>query len=253
MYNHFSKIAPHYRQVRTTDLDPIIYISETLKELHDVKAADIGCGAGRYDLLLFQHLSNLHLTCVDINEHMLEKVSDYLLGQGFNNYLTVRADANVLPLENNSMDFIFTFNAIHHFDFVKFLENSARALKGDGRTFIYTRLRSQNAGSIWGRYFPLFSEKETRLHELEEMKNWIHSTDSLSLETVRPFKYKRLCTLERLVEQVITRHYSTFSLYEENELDGAVETFQENIKKEFQNMNEIEWCDENILLVLRRD
>ena len=123
------------------------------------------------------------------------------------------------------MDCIFTFNAVHHFDFTKFLEKSARALKREGRIFIYTGLRSQNARSIWGCYFPLFSKKETRLYELEEMKRWVQSTDSSSLETVRPFKYKRLSTIERLIEQVKTRHYSTFSLYEENELDGALETF----------------------------
>lgn len=251
MYNHFSGIAPDYRQVRTTDVEPIIFIGERLRRLPEVKAADIGCGAGRYDRLLFQHITNLHLTCVDINERMLKKVSDYLKSHGIDNFKTIKADANDIPLENNSMDCIFTFNAVHHFDFVKFLGKSARALKRDGRVFIYTRLRSQNARSIWGRYFPLFSEKEIRLYELEEMKQWVQSVDSLSLEVIRSFKYKRLSTIERLVEQVRARHYSTFSLYEEDELDGALKTFQESIRARFQDTNRIEWFDENILLVLK--
>ena len=117
MYNHFSRIAPDYRQIRTTDVEPIPFIAESLKELSEVKAADIGCGAGRYDRLLFQHISNLHLTCMDINKHMLEKVSGYLLSRGVDNFLTIRANANEVPLENNSMDGIFIFNAVHHFDF----------------------------------------------------------------------------------------------------------------------------------------
>ena len=121
MYNHFSKIAPDYRQVRPTDTEPIVFISEYLREFHEVKAADIRCGAGRYDLLLFQHIRHLHLTCIDNNEHMLEKVSDYLLSKGIDNFLTIKADANDVPLENNSMDCIFTFNAVHHFYFTKFL------------------------------------------------------------------------------------------------------------------------------------
>jgi hypothetical protein len=29
-------------------------------------------------LLLFQHVKNLHLTCIDLNESMLQQVADYL-------------------------------------------------------------------------------------------------------------------------------------------------------------------------------
>ena len=122
MYSHFSHVASVYRQIRTTDVEPIAFISETLKGLPEVKAADVACGAGRYDLLLFQHLNNLHLTCIDINESMLEQVSDYLKSHGITNINTIKADGKDFPLEDNSMDCIFTFNAIHHFDFVKFIE-----------------------------------------------------------------------------------------------------------------------------------
>lgn len=76
IHNHFSKVAFNYRRIRTTDVEPIAFIGETLRKLPEIKAADIGCGAGRYDLLLFQYINNLHLTCIDINEHMLAKVSD---------------------------------------------------------------------------------------------------------------------------------------------------------------------------------
>jgi len=76
IHNHFSKVSFNYRRIRTTDVEPIAFIGETLRKLPEIKAADIGCGAGRYDLLLFQYINNLHLTCIDINEHMLAKVSD---------------------------------------------------------------------------------------------------------------------------------------------------------------------------------
>jgi len=74
MYSHFAKISSVYRQIRSTDVEPIAFIGETLKNLPEVKAADVGCGDGRYNLLLFQHLNNLLLTCIDINESMLEQV-----------------------------------------------------------------------------------------------------------------------------------------------------------------------------------
>jgi ubiquinone/menaquinone biosynthesis C-methylase UbiE len=251
MYNHFSQLAPCYRDLRITDVEPVAFIGETLKIFSEVKAADVGCGDGRYDLLLFQHLNNLHLSCIDTNAPMLEHVSDYLTNHNLTQFETIQAGAEDFPLKNNSMDCVLTFNAVHHFDFLKFLEKAAEVIKAEGKIFIYTRSRSQNARNIWGQYFPAFVEKETRLYELNEMEQWIQSVDSLTLETVKPFKYERNSTLERLVEQAKGRHYSTFSLYKEEELDEALKAFQDNIKKAFQKTDQIEWFDENVLLVLK--
>jgi len=44
---HFSEIASVYREVRITDPKPIQFISNRLKDLKPIRAADIGCGAGR--------------------------------------------------------------------------------------------------------------------------------------------------------------------------------------------------------------
>jgi ubiquinone/menaquinone biosynthesis C-methylase UbiE len=250
--HHFSQIAPIYRQIRTTDLEPVLFIAETLKGFPQVNAADIGCGCGRYDLLLFRHLNNLHLTCIDMNEHMLEQVSGYLTSHNITRFKTIKANANDIPLEDNSLDCILTFNAIHHFDFINFVKKSGEVVKRNGLIFIYTRTRSQNGCNIWGQYFPFFCERETRLYELDEMKRWIQSVDSLILETAKTFKYKRNATLKELVEKARSRHYSTFSLYQEDELQKALETFQKNIAREFHDTSRIEWFDENILLVLKR-
>ncbi len=251
MHRHFSEVASNYRRIRTTDVEPIAFMGETLGRLPEIKAADIGCGTGRYDMLLFQYINNLHLTCIDINEHMLEEVSYYLKSKGENNFKTIKADAIEIPLENNSMNCILTFNAIHHFDFVKFIQKCSRVIKNDGWIFIYTRLRSQNTRSVWGQYFPMFSEKENRLYELYEMEQYIKSVNSLKIETTKFFKYKRNSSLAQLIEKVKAKHYSTFSLYENNELVESLKGFQKNVKERFQDTNQIEWFDENVLLVLK--
>ena len=53
---HFSKIEPKYRELRNTDLEPIHYIKRALNHLTYIEAADVDCGAGRYDISLFQSL-----------------------------------------------------------------------------------------------------------------------------------------------------------------------------------------------------
>lgn len=253
MNHHFSRVASSYRQVRTTDFEPIQFMGEVLKNLSPVKAADIGCGAGRYDHLLFQRLNHLHLTCIDMNEPMLRQVSDYLTHHYISDFETINADGKNIPLQDNSMDCIFTFNAVHHFNFQKFLEESGRIIKPNGRSFIYTRPRSQNAENIWGQYFPLFSQKENRLYELREMEQSIQSVRSLELEITKSFRYKRDSNIEQLVDKVEAKHYSTFSLYEENELAESLQEFQKSLKEFFRDSNQIEWYDENILLVLKRN
>lgn len=248
IHHHFSQVALTYRQFRTTDEEVIHFISEILRDCRKLKAADVGCGTGRYDLLLFQYLNNLHLTCIDINDSMLQQASDYLSRHNVIQFEVKKADGNNIPLMDRSMDCIFTFNAIHHFDFVKFIKNATRIIKTSGKIFIYTRLRSQNAKSIWGQYFPLFTEKETRLYEMDQIEQWVKSVDGLALDIAQPFQYQRKATVEECVEKVKARHYSTFSLYSEAELNTALVEFQVTCRRIFQDR--LEWIDENLLLVL---
>lgn len=252
MNDHFSRVATSYNDLRTTDLEPIAFIKDGLNGKRRIEAADIGCGAGRYCLKLLQHLDILHLTCIDVNESMLEETSNYLRVAGIMNFKTIRSLAEDIPLADNSMDYIFAFNAIHHFDFVKFMERAARVIKDGGSIFIYTRLRSQNTKNIWGRYFPLFLVKENRLYELEELEGVIEPIESLTVECVKQFKYRRNASLSQLINLARSGHYSTFSLYQKDEHEAALKGFQENITRHFSTPEKIEWFDENTLLVVRK-
>ncbi len=250
MYEHFSVIAPSYRHVRITDIEPIQIISQKLRSLTKVTATDVGCGDGRYSLLLFEYLNNLNLTCIDSNQEMLRQASSYLKCNGINNFIPIKANADDLPLKSGPIDSIFSFNAVHHFDFKKFVKRAAKITKKGGLIFIYTRLPSQNARNIWGRCFPLFTEKEDHLYEIDEVSEIVNSMDCVSIESIKSFRFEREATLEWLVEKVKTGHYSTFSLYEEDELDKALKTFQKNIRSQFLDENQIEWIDENVLFTL---
>ncbi len=47
-------------------------------------------------------------------------------------------------------------------------------------------------------------------------------------------------------------HYSTFALYDKETFDESLETFQQNIKDNFEDLEQITWHDENILLEIRK-
>jgi SAM-dependent methyltransferase len=253
MHEHFSGISASYNELRTTDVEPVLYVREVLQGQGEIRAADIGCGAGRYDLLLLQHLPGLHLTCADVNGAMVEETARYLKSHGQSNFVAQRIDASDLRLPDGALDCVVTFNAIHHFDPVAFLGQAAQAVKSSGHVFVYTRLKNQNARNVWGRFFPGFPEKETRLYELSYAESWADRLDGLNLETIEFFRFERVSPLERLLDQAAGKHYSTFSLYSADELRKALEIFEARLAQHFMNRDQIKWTDENVMMVFRKN
>ncbi len=252
MKEHFASIADVYREVRTTDVEPIRYMKRELGDRLRLRAADIGCGAGRYDVLLFDHLPGLHLTCVDTNEAMLREARTLFTNNGITDFETMVSTVEDLSVRQKSYHAIFSFNAVHHFDFDVFLEKSRHALKEEGYLFIYTRLPRHNAETIWGQFFPNFLKKETRLYELGDMYRRIVATEGLHFEAVRYFRYHRKASLDRLITQARKKHYSTLAFYGEEEFEHALAEFEVGLKNFFDDPDAIEWFDQNVLIQARR-
>lgn len=253
IYDHFSRIANNYRQLRTTDSEPIAFIAKELRGLTRVEAVDIGCGEGRYDLLLFNYLGDkLRLACVDANHGMLEVLDAYLKRHGISNFVAIKSGAESLPFPDGALNCVCTFNAVHHFNLLGFLRESARILKSDGYLFIYTRLYEQNRSHIWGRYFPEFHQKENRLHSSNTFLRTVAVVPTLRIESIEYFKYGRVSTLEQLIERTRARHYSTFLLYSPKELEEAITKFAQNIERRFKDVHRVSWFDEYALFIVRK-
>ncbi len=251
MHDHFAKVAGVYRGVRTTDREPIERIAKELEGMPHPNGADIGCGAGRYDLLMFETIPGLDLICFDANRAMLEQVRELLNANAIDAFETRQSTVEDLELEAGTYDFVSSFNAVHHFDFPEFLRKSRDGLTAGGHLFVYTRLPEQNTRTIWGRYFPDFTEKETRLMELGDMHRWIEDAPGLRFVSAACLRYPRRSSLKRLVEQARSRHYSTFSLYDRDAFEEALTGFQKNVRRRFDDA--VEWHDENVLVHARRD
>ena len=78
------------------------------------------------------------------------------------------------------------------------------------------------------------------------------ATGCLEVDCVREFKYRRAASLERLLDQARSKHYSTFSLYQPDEFEAALKGFSENIEKHYPNLGKIEWDDEYTMLVVKK-
>jgi len=251
MLDHFSQVASIYSQVRTIDYELINYITKKLASMSNIVAADIGCGDGRYSIKLIEKLRNrLSLTCVDNNYEMLQQISK--ISSNFQNLQTKHAFAEKLPFDDNSLDCIFSFNAIHHFKINEFAKECNRILKNNGLLFIYTRLKDQNESNIWGKFFPDFSKKENRLFDNHSLTECISNQTSLNLKSTESFQHDRSSDIRTLVSKAEKIHYSTFSLYTVSEFEKSLGKFLQNIHQNFSNPENIQWVDENTMFVFQK-
>ena len=240
---HFERVAAVYESLRTTDEAPVRRIGQLLPD-RPVTGVDVGCGTGRYSRLLGALLpEGSRLVVSDVSAAMLAQLKaandDRTRG-----VVPLLAAAEELPLRAASLDLVTAFNCVHHFDLGRFLAAVARVLQPGGRLFVYTRTPQQNARTIWGRYFPGFTEYEQRLHSRAALRAAIEATSGLNVTATQTFKVPRSSTAERLRAQAEGRHYSTFSLYTPEELRASIATFLARLPG-----REVGWVDEHLLMV----
>jgi SAM-dependent methyltransferase len=241
--DHFERVAAGYESLRTTDEAPVRAIGQFLPG-RPVTGLDIGCGTGRYSRLLRALLPDGSLLAAsDVSAAMLAQLTAGRHGHA-PGVVPLRAAAEQLPLRAASLDLVTAFNCVHHFDLARFLTAVARVLRPGGQLFIYTRTPQQNARTIWGRYFPGFTEHEQRLHSQTALRDAVRRTGGLTVVATQTFRHPRSSTAERLRAQAEGRHYSTFSLYTPEEFRAALATFLARLPGP-----EASWVDEHLLVV----
>src|SRR6478609_7224580 len=241
--DHFERVAAVYESLRTTDEAPVRKICQLLPD-RPVTGLDIGCGTGRYTRLLRALLPGGSLLAAsDVSAAMLAQLKAANHGHA-GGVVPLLAVAEQLPLRTASLDVVTAFNCVHHFDLGRFLTSAARVLAPGGQLFIYTRTPQQNARTIWGRYFPGFTEHEQRLHSQAAIRDAVRRTGGLKMAATQTFSHPRTSTAERLQAQAEGRHYSTFSLYTPQELRSSIATFLARLPSP-----EVCWVDEHLLVV----
>jgi SAM-dependent methyltransferase len=242
--DHFERVAAVYEALRTTDEAPVRRIRQLLPD-RPVIGLDVGCGTGRYSRLLRGLLPDGSLLVAgDVSVAMLAELRAGNHGRS-PGVVPVLSTAEELPLRIASLDLVTAFNCVHHFALGRFLGAVARVLQPDGRLFIYTRTPEQNARTVWGRYFPGFTEHEQRLYSEAAFREAVRRADGLEVVATQTFKYPRSGTVERLRAQAEGRHYSTFSLYTPDELRASIATFLARLPSP-----EVSWVDEHLLVVV---
>ena len=238
--SHFAVVASRYQSLRDTDHDAVIVICDRLPQ-RPLLGVDVGAGTGRYSTLLQAALpEGSSVIAADLSHAMLSALEREAADRG----TLLRCAAEQLPLADRSVEFVTTFNAVHHFDLDRFAHEVDRVLSQHGDLFVYTRTPEQNAASIWGRAFPDFTSHENRLHDEATLERAFAQLGTVELRT---FRFARRATPARLAERVRGYAYSTFRCYEPGQLEDALDRFLRQL-----NGHDVEWHDHNLLVHVRR-
>ena len=257
---HFGEVSSRYRSLRELDLGAVRVISGVLARATDrgrpLRLVDVGTGAGRYLEAVGESLSAALASGVfpiglDLTPAMLKQARIR------NGHASLRAQhlvstVEMLPFHASSCDAITCFNAVHHFDLARFMSEVSRVLTPSGQLVLYTRTPEQNRRTIWGRYFPEFTTRETRLHQLEDLRAALEATSAFASIRTQIVPWKVETSLSRLVEQATHYHYSTFRMYSDGALHAAIDTFQDRVRQAFPDATRITHDNDHVVVIAER-
>ncbi len=246
--DHFAAVASRYRSLRITDHAPLRDIAvelgttRLLAGRHRLIGLDVGAGDGRYTEALGHELGYRGtVMAADLSLAMLTQGGQAPRCGPHRRPAAVRCDSAALPVRSHALDFVTTFNAVHHFHLPRFVEAVRRVLRPGGQLFVYTRTPEQNSRSVWGRHFPGFTAREQRLYCEATL---CEALAPLGCVVMRQYCFERSATLAQLAERVRGGSYSTFALYRPAERELALARFLGALA----GVDVVTWTDENLLV-----
>ena len=226
--SYFDGVAQDYARVRGTEIWSSLLQTLSSVARNPRTVLDIATGTGLFSVRLAQQ--GFHVIGVERNSHMLTQAIRKAR-EGDCSFQAVRGLAEQLPLPEKSISTMFSTNAIHHFDFQAHFREVQRVLKPGGYYIVYTRFKKHNARSIWGRLFPHFAEKETRLYNPADFKGLEGECSELVLDSLDELSFEIQFSCDRLLQSARLRKYSTFALYDEAEFWRAFATFRARLQE----------------------
>ncbi len=255
---HFASVAKHYRTLRDLDAASVQRVASMVCEPRNGMIAprilDVGAGTGRYVEAVARALAALYaMECwavaFDASRSMvtcgLPKTHSACLHRAV-------GVAERLPFATDAFDAVLCFNAVHHFQLDAFVSEAVRTLRPEGLLSVYTRTPEQNEETIWGRLFPEFAERETRLRSEDDLCSAMMRCTHLSSVHSEHRPWTIDTNLTRLMAQARGRFYFTFSLYSTEEFQMALEAFRQRVLTEYPSASTIRAQNDHLLIAARK-
>jgi len=133
----FDRVAPQWENMRGGSYD-----EEVLKSLErsgilkkDMTLVDLGAGNGCFSRILAKKVKKV--LAVDISSRMLAELERKADEEGLENISTVEGDCCDMPIEDESVDIVFSYMFLHHVEEpILAIKDMKRVLKKGGSVFL---------------------------------------------------------------------------------------------------------------------
>jgi ubiquinone/menaquinone biosynthesis C-methylase UbiE len=143
MENHTSKVGAQFGAVAEAYLSSLVHsqgadleaVVEKLKQKPRGRILDLGCGAGHLSFAVASFAEAV--VAYDLSPEMIEIVSREARQRGYDNISVQRGQAEFLPFEDQTFDWVVTRYSAHHWNDVRrALREIRRILKSEGALII---------------------------------------------------------------------------------------------------------------------
>ena len=122
------------------------------------KVLEIGCGMGSHSGLISQYASEL--TSIDLTQTAVETTNKRFALFNIKNATAYQVDAEELPFEGGSFDFVWSWGVIHHSANTDVIVDQIhRVLKDDGKAFLMVYNKNSTRYYLHGLYQGIFKLK----------------------------------------------------------------------------------------------
>jgi len=183
----YDKVAEVYDQVRTGDPEMIRQLLNAVCLSRDSLVLDVGCGTAN-NTLLFAEATNVQVVGIDLSGQMLRKAQQKAPELGF-----VKSSASLLPFCNNTFDFVFMTDVVHHLSNLDAtLIETYRVLNQGCSICIITQSHAQIETRMTSKFFPdTMAVDKARYPDIMEIEKALlglgYSSIRTEAHTIAPF------------------------------------------------------------------
>jgi ubiquinone/menaquinone biosynthesis C-methylase UbiE len=166
---------------------------------------DVGTGTAQIPIAIAQRRNDLHITAIDLAEHMLVVGRGNVAGAGLAGHIVLqREDAKALPYQDGAFHAVVSNSIVHHIPHpLEVLREMRRVLAPGGVLFVRDLLRPADMGTLWAlveRY-----AAGANPHQKQMFADSLHA--ALSLDEVREL-LRAVGLPEAWARQTSDRHWT---------------------------------------------
>ncbi len=223
---NYDQISTTYDNVRQADLDLINHLVHEANIVEASCVLDIGCGTGNYADLL-QKTSHAHVFGVEPSEGMMAKARQK------NAHLVIKqADAEHLPFDANTFDFIYMTDVIHHIPHIDIMFSEVcRVLNANAKVCIVTQSHRQIDKRPITSFFPATAQVDkARYPDIPQIVESASAQNLAFLKAEALHEDKPILLDEAFLALVKIKGYSMLRLISENDYQVGLQRLEQQLK-----------------------